>query len=121
MKLETKLKHTPAPWQLTTIDGVPRRKYLMVGAGYGGGLAVARMRTDHAGATSETLEANARLIAAAPDMLDALMQATILLKHACDGHALESRYALETADAMTAAITKAIGELRYDTLDYDTK
>ena len=111
MKLETKLKHTPAPWQLTTIDGVPRRRHLMVGAGYGGGLAVALMRTDHAGATSETLEANARLIAAAPELLDALMQATILLKHAHDdANALESQYALETADAMTAALAKAIGE-----------
>ena len=50
------------------------------------------------------------------------MQATILLKHAHDGDpALESQYAVETADAMTAALTKAIGEIRYDTLDYDTK
>ena len=111
MKLETKLKHTPGPWQLYTIDGVPRRQCLMVGGGRGGDLVVARMRTDYAAATLETLEANARLIAAAPDLLDALMKATILLKHACDdADALESQFAVETADEMTAAITKAIGE-----------
>tara|TARA_R110002050_G_scaffold46049_2_gene108533 strand:+ start:739 stop:1020 length:282 start_codon:yes stop_codon:yes gene_type:complete len=90
----------------------------MVGGGRGGDLVVARMRTDYAAATLETLEANARLIAAAPELLDALMKATILLKHASgecdhqsyDPHVLESQFAVETADAMTAALTKAIGE-----------
>jgi hypothetical protein len=123
MKLETKLKHTPAPWQLSTTEewNYNRHGCLMVGGGDDGSDIVAQIRTNCSDVCTDSESANARLIAAAPDMLDALMQATILLKHACDGHALESQYALETADAMTAAITKAIGELRYDTLDYDTK
>ena len=105
MKNETKLKHTPAPWQLSTIDG---EDCLMVGGGDDGSMIVADIRTDD---PHNVVRANARLIAAAPDLLDALMQATILLKHAHDGDpALESQYAVETADAMTAALTKAIGE-----------
>ena len=73
-----------------------------------GSMIVADIRTDD---PHGVVAANARLIAAAPDLLDALMQATILLKHACDdANALESQYAVETADAMTAALTKAIGE-----------
>jgi hypothetical protein len=118
MKLETKLKHTPAPWQLTTIDGVPRRKHLMVGAGYDGGLAVALMRTDHAGATSETLEANARLIAAAPELLAALRYIVIGDE---DHEDLDVSLDVSARRKADAALAKAIGELRYDTLDYDTK
>ena len=106
MKLETKLKHTPAPWQLSTIDG---EDCLMVGGGDDGSMIVADIRTDDY--WDGVVAANARLIAAAPDLLDAFMQATILLKHAHDdANALESQYAVETADAMTAALTKAIGE-----------
>ena len=99
MKLETKLKHTPGPWQWGQRNGSPW-PVLQSGDPDAGWIAM----------TAAPDGPDARLIAAAPDMLDALMQATILLKHACDGHALESQYAVETADAMTAAITKAIGE-----------
>ena len=103
MKLETKLKHTPGPWSL---------------ADHSLGVEIMHTRQDglseaHAclHGSYNTSEANARLIAAAPDLLDALMKATILLKHACDdADALESQFAVETADEMTAALTKAIGE-----------
>lgn len=113
MKLETKLKHTPAPWQLSTTEewNYNRHGCLMVGGGDDGSMIVADIRTRFSDVSSESESANARLIAAAPDLLDALMQATILLKHAHDdANALESQYAVETADAMGAALTKAIGE-----------
>jgi hypothetical protein len=109
MKIETKLKHTPAPWQLSTIVGwLDGEDCLMVGGGDDGSMIVADIRTDD---PRYVVAANARLIAAAPDLLDALMQALLLLKHACDdANALRSQYAGETADAMGAALTKAIGE-----------
>jgi hypothetical protein len=118
MKLETKLKHTPAPWHEVKLgdvnrmfiytdwhkdeDGADRRDEIAI---------IDTVQNAYPCLPEATAQANARLIAAAPDLLDALMQATILLKHAHDGDpALESQYAVETADAMTAALTKAIGE-----------
>jgi hypothetical protein len=110
MKLETKLKHTPAPWEAPWKH--PKRVQYSIDGGPCEDADIDPLDWVHIQVTGDAgaIAANARLIAAAPDMLDALMQATILLKHACDGHALESQYALETADAMTAAIAKAIGE-----------
>ena len=114
MKLETKLKHTPGPWKPMYITNAMDGKLIEDVPIYDGSdkLIASLEIKDQCGSElcDDVVAANARLIAAAPDMLDALMQATILLKHACDGHALESQYAVETADAMTAAITKAIGE-----------
>ena len=123
MKLETKLKHTPAPWEpfyvTTALDGKLADDCDV--DVYGGdkpngfmGPLVAKLPVkdeDDILMCEDEVRANARLIAAAPDLLDALMKATILLKHACDdADALESQFAVETADEMTAAITKAIGE-----------
>ena len=108
MKLETKLKHTRAPWH---VDHDAKRT--MVGSLF------IQVKDEHnvdisdiyLGGNSDMNEANARLIAAAPELLDALMQATLLLKHAHDdANALDSQFAVETADEMTAALTKAIGE-----------
>ena len=124
MKLETKLKHTPGPWALESDKNYydetyryyiydthepPKKEISMVETNR-------RVRSDML-LPQDTAQANARLIAAAPDLLDALMKATILLKHACDdAHTLRhvailgSQFAAETADAMHAALTKAIGE-----------
>ena len=105
MKLETKLKHTPAPWKwgkpLDALNPSSPWPMLQSDDPDAGWIAM----------TADPDGPDARLIAAAPELLDALMKATILLKHACDdANALESQYAVETADAMTAALTKAIGE-----------
>ena len=59
-----KTKHTKAPWLITTIQG---EDCLMVGGGDGSEV-VADIRTDWPG---EVVEANARLIAAAPELLEA--------------------------------------------------
>ena len=107
MKLETKLKHTPAPWKWGNALDERQRN----------GSPWPMLQSDDPDAgwiamsACDPWEPDARLIAAAPDLLDALMKATILLKHAHDdASALESQYAVETAAEMTAALTKAIGE-----------
>ena len=106
MKLETKLKHTPAPWKWgNALD-----------ARQSNGSPWPMLQSDDPDAgwiamTADPDGPDARLIAAAPELLDALMKATILLKHAHDdASALESQFAMETADDMGAALTKAIGE-----------
>ena len=58
-------KHTNGPWLITTIDG---DDCLMVGGGDGSDV-VADIRTDR---PEDEVEANAHLIASAPEMLEAL-------------------------------------------------
>ena len=127
MKLETKLKHTPAPWQLSTIDG---EDCLMVGGGDDGSMIVADIRTND---PHDVVAANARLIAAAPELLAALSE-MVAVMHALWDHQEElcksgdiprntmaNKPMMNAANMATDALTKAIGEIRYDTLDYDTK
>ena len=124
MKNETKLKHTPAPWQLSTIDG---EDCLMVGGGDDGSMIVADIRTDD---PHDVVESNARLIAAAPDLLDALMHVVALLHATYDAldeyvaandgmlrNPLGNKRVQDIADMATEALTKAIGE----TQEHDTK
>ena len=61
-------KHTPGPWEVRkTASGNP---FI-----YAGQLNVAGVAMVRAGVDSATAEANARLIAAAPELLEALIQA----------------------------------------------
>ena len=121
MKLETKLKHTPAPWQLSTIDG---EDCLMVGGGDDGSMIVADIRTDFTMWSNphDVVAANARLIAAAPDLLDAL-SAMVAVMHALWDHQEElcksgdiprntmaNKPMMNAANMATDALTKAIGE-----------
>jgi len=123
MKLETKLKHTPAPWQLLqriTIDG---EDCLMVGGGDDGSMIVADIRTRFSDVYSESESANARLIAAAPELLDAL-SAMVAVMHATYDkldeyvaagddmlrNPLANKQVQDIADMATDALTKAIGE-----------
>lgn len=120
MKLETKLKHTPAPWQLSTIDG---EDCLMVGGGDDGSMIVADIRTRFSDVYSESESANARLIAAAPELLDAL-SAIVAVMHATYDkldeyvaagddmlrNPLANKQVQDIADMATDALTKAIGE-----------
>ena len=120
MKLETKLKHTPAPWQLSTIVGwLDGEDCLMVGGGDDGSMIVADIRTDD---PRYVVAANARLIAAAPDLLDAL-SAMVAVMHALWDHQEElcksgdiprntmaNKPMMNAANMATDALTKAIGE-----------
>ena len=122
MKLETKLKHTPAPWQLSTIDG---EDCLMVGGGDDGSMIVADIRTDFTMWSNphDVVAANARLIAAAPELLDALMHVVAVLyatHNALDEYVaagddmlrnpLANKQVQDIADMATDALNKAIGE-----------
>ena len=88
-------KHTNGPWLITTIDG---DDCLMVGGGDGSDV-VADIRTDR---PEDEVEANARLIAAAPDLLAALMELGNIV--------------LDNRDAVDDAIEKALGEVAF--VDY---
>ena len=113
MKLETKLKHTPAPWEHLAIphNRATSVQYEIVSDD---SMSIAFTREspwEKDDPEADMNEAYAGLIAAAPDLLDALMKATLLLKHAHDdASALESQYAVETAIVCRQALTKAIGE-----------
>ena len=87
------MKHTPGPWNYD------RSGYsLYVNSGRE---LVTALSMD--GKRLETSEANARLIAAAPDMLDALQRAReVLLWNLGDDARIDAAF-----DAVTAAINKA--------------
>ena len=63
-------KHTPGPWKVTRLDGYYAGYYLQP-AGTRARLRAIGEDASGAGSAAE-LEANARLIAAAPDLLSAL-------------------------------------------------
>ena len=96
-------KHAPGPWRLSVTDDT------LVRSVDNGLVAVAH--GDY-GCDWEVMEANARLISSAPDMLEALQElvAEWDARHAAEDH--RSGYTLDTAGiAMArAAIAKATGE-----------
>lgn len=99
-------KHTPGPWSLseeTHRDGL--RSKLIHGMPEG---MLAIVRVEHQGAYYG--DANARLIAAAPDMLDALQHLSSVYEHIwvkmSDGEMAIVKGAWEVAEA---AIAKAEG------------
>ena len=74
-------EHTPGPWLVVNIKGM---NVLMVGAGQDGSNIVADIRLHrHAPA----VEANARLIAASPDLLTALEALLNEVEHAGNANA----------------------------------
>jgi len=101
-------KHTPGPWKLERYDrcatgddfqwgGIWAGPVLLDGCEYG-----QAPYEDIKPKTLERMEADARLIAAAPDMLDALLMVLD------DPNALDGRP--RTADLVLAAIAKATGD-----------
>lgn len=86
-------KHTPGPWKLKK----DRRTDCIEILGDGWGLANLSPLLRAGGVTEN--EANARLFAAAPDMLEALHK--VVLDEQCDGMAQETRNAI--ADALAKA------------------
>ena len=89
-------KHTQGPW---TVDGAVATENLDV---LGEGGRVAMLACDDI--DSETLRANARLIAASPEMLDALRVAQSEL------HYFTATRGSEAHELVRAAIAKATGE-----------
>ena len=81
-------KHTPGPWELRTIDTADVRGAVHV---YAGGAAVT---TDVWGRTLPESDANARLIAAAPDLLAFAESVESILGDRCE---------CPTSDAQTRA------------------
>ena len=68
-----KLKHTPGPWQYEITDETPNRLDIIIQASVGGkDIGWNYTIPDGEG------EANARLIAAAPEMLEALIDAYLI-------------------------------------------
>ena len=90
-------KHTPGPW---CVDDHPKMQILMVVAEAGGmpGLIV------NQGRITKTDRANARLIAAAPDLLEAAKQVLARLDHET------APVTMFDADKLRHAIAKAEGK-----------
>lgn len=91
-------KHTPGPWALDRTPTYWGLKHPHTG----------RLLAQVAHSQKANSEANATLIAAAPEMLDALRKAVVLLAGACvHSPELEPH---ETYEAVSAAIAKATGQ-----------
>ncbi len=106
-----KTKHTPGPW--TAVEG--RNGFLdALNYVHDGKRCIARMELadgDTSFQRARTM-ANARLIAAAPDLLEAAKRALALVE--ClpgrDIHGNQATHTLDTEDVLRAAIAKAEGK-----------
>lgn len=99
-------KHTPGPWVAELgADGA-----FAIEAdrqGITGGMLVLASRNTHP-LMAEQMHANARLIAAAPDMLDSLLMLRTLIGR--PGWALDGQNISRVVAAMHGAINKATGD-----------
>ena len=98
-------KHTPGPWETYGDDKSDIRPATKAGKN--------RIIAQCPGYKTER-QANARLIAAAPDLLEALQRAVacgiVPTTSVLDGGAASYSEQVRTADAIRAAIAKATGE-----------
>ncbi len=107
--MSEKVTHTPGPWPMQpTGDG----KRIVIGRGLvegPNGYEVAEVYSDDC--PYDLAEANARLIAAAPDLLAALKDAERILSYFADGETSFSGPGTPKTvrDAARAALTKAEG------------
>jgi hypothetical protein len=93
-------KHTPGPWTLNKTGGIP-----IVGFDVGDGGELLPIVPEVHGYNKREAKSNARLIAAAPDMLAALRRAVLALAFAAEtSPAMRDDY-----EAVSAAIAKATG------------
>ena len=118
MKLETKLKHAPAPWH---VDHQVRSTN--VGTQFIQVVDKDDVEVSDIYLYKDTAQANARLIAAAPELLDAL-SALVAVMHATydkldeyvasgdhvNRNPLANKQVQDIADMATDALTKAVGE-----------
>ena len=98
----TMTAHTPGPWRYERTDGIPVNGRHMISGAVPGYLAEVR------DCVSGDVQANARLIAAAPDLLAALETAYMALIGYLPAHRNDVTDA--AIGAARAAITKATGE-----------
>lgn len=99
------MKHTPGPWVSDNTGNYSRRWVIRHN-----GLVVAEIRYSALDRTNEDAYANADLIAAAPDLLDALRLALPYIEKAYEcsfPDYIENDYVLDT---VRAAIAKAEGK-----------
>jgi hypothetical protein len=109
------MSHTPGPWNICwgTYNGA-RMNFHITASPHGSVLPIAetRWRHDHAEEDRQKIEANAHLIAAAPDLLEAaeqglsLLEDPRLMKNEID---MAERFA-DVKKSLYAAISKAKGE-----------
>lgn len=95
-----KTQHTPGPWHVNTLEVVPHT--IHAARGHVALVSVGTMRE----VPSDEIEANARLIAAAPDLLWALQSCDSAMSAIAVGHAPPASFQNVLADAR-AAIAKA--------------
>lgn len=92
-------KHTPGPWRVND-NPMAMSEYCILaesrGTGFGASVATANQREGYNALSPEEAKANARLIAAAPDLLDAAKKA---LADCVDLIATPAGEALQTAIA----------------------
>ena len=98
-------KHTPGPWDVRTID----ESIGSVDAADGSAVAQAQMRGTLTCHNHEERRANTRLIAAAPDLLEALLESTSELEALMKDKAFYQG-GQNILDRARAAIAKATGE-----------
>ena len=106
-------KHTPGPWVIEYLDWA-QKGYVFISAEDHGALAqvVWLMEDDELmGRNSPENEANAHLIAAAPELLEALQSFAKVMDESCDypDTSGELQRLCEAANEARAAIAKATG------------
>ena len=110
MTTREQVKHTPRPWQSDATNKYYSRHVIRHN-----GLIVATVEHSPFDSTQDAEQANARLIAAAPEMLEALENAAMWLgKMIADGahkNAVAPRHCEVTLDRIEKLIAKAKGEL----------
>ncbi len=105
-KTDDKNAHTPGPWQIGKTDATALRVYAPHGQTTRSDLATVKLYGTGADAAIDEAEANARLIAAAPEMLEALRWAIpALVNHTGRGCKITD----EAFARIEAAIAKATG------------
>lgn len=106
-------KHTPGPWEAikwtshapTTVVSAEWAAAILKGKHFTGGAVIADCQGARSGYLDDEAEANARLIAAAPELLEALTK----IRQVADGFKVDVPWGkiIEMADA---ALRKARGE-----------
>jgi hypothetical protein len=111
------MKHTPGPWRigsLKSFDGYTGQPFRNVWAGHNDAATVVARAIRTEGAMTNDVDADANLIAAAPDLLQALKKLLEFVEGAAEGK--DSFYWDEInkdeGSAARAAIAKATGESR---------
>jgi hypothetical protein len=109
-------KHTPGPWRLGALqsyDGYTGQPFRNVWAGQGDAATVTARAMRSEGAMTNDVDADARLIAAAPEMLEALNELLPRIENFEDrgpyGEGWQSKELEAAINAVRAAIAKATG------------